>query len=424
MSNESPADSACSCTRFGFRRLGNLTFLGGSAYEGCNFKKRVNKPGHFTCGVLTPQATKGMLAPFGNPFNCARSKLHGILDSMLKLRLGLTKNPRFEPLIDGSVKSDQLNMTIHVTTPPELFFKNLKNDEFDVFEMSLSEFLITREQAEGDRWQWQALPIFPAKAFVWMTLFVNSAAGIQTICDLRGKRVGIPDYVMTAGLWFRIILRELCAIRPQEISWFIGRVPELSHGGLLGMAARPPAGISTTWLTSAQTFDVMLDHGEIDAAYGFAPRHDPKLMTLNIDRYGGTPLDGNPRLRKMFADGGLSIVEAFHKQTGIVPANHVIVAQRRLLDHNPWLASEILRVFSESKRIAYERTNFSSPAYLYFENSDRASQEQMVGNDPFPFGISANRKMLETLFQNSHEEGLTQRLANIEEVFFSGLLDT
>ena len=78
-----------------------------------------------------------------------------------------------------------------------------------------------------------------------------------------------------------------------------------------------------------QTFDVMLDKGEIDAAYGFAPRHDPKLMTLNIDRYGGTPLEGNPRLRKMFADGGLSIVEAFHKKTGIVPANHVIVAQRR-----------------------------------------------------------------------------------------------
>ena len=343
---------------------------------------------------------------------------------MLNLKLGVTKNPRFEPLIDGSVKSDQLNMNIHVTTPPELFFKNLKNDEFDVFEMSLSEFLITREQAKGDRWQWQALPIFPAKAFVWMTLFVNTGAGIQSLCDLKGKRVGIPDYVMTAGLWFRVILRELCAIQPNEISWYIGRVQELSHGGLLGMDTKPPAGVSTTWLTTAQTFDVMLDKGEIDAAYGFAPRHDAKLMTLNIDRYGGTPLEGNPRLRKMFADGGLSIVEAFHKKTGIVPANHVIVAQRRVLEQNSWLPIEIVRLFSESKRIAYERGNFGSPAYLYFENSDRASQEKMVGNDPFPFGIKNNRKMLEALFRNSHEEGLTQHLAKIEEVFFQALLDT
>lgn len=343
---------------------------------------------------------------------------------MLNLQLGLTKNPRFEPLIDGSVKSDKLNLNIHVTTPPELFFKNLKNDEFDVFEMSLSEFLITREQAKGDRWQWQALPIFPAKAFVWMTLFVNTGAHIQTLCDLKAKRVGIPDYVMTAGLWLRVILRELCAIRPNEISWYIGRVQELSHGGLLGMDTKPPAGVSTTWLTPAQTFDAMLDKGEIDAAYGFAPRHDAKLMTLNIDRYGGTPLEGNPRLRKMFADGGLSIVEAFYKKTGIVPANHVIVAQRRVLEQNRWLPWEMLRLFSESKRIAYERSNFGFPAYLFFENSDRGSQEKMVGNDPFPFGIKANRKMLETLFRNSNEEGLTQRLAKIEEIFFPGLLDT
>ncbi len=343
---------------------------------------------------------------------------------MLNLKLGLTKNPRFEPLIDGSVKSDKLHLNIHVTTPPELFFKNLKNDEFDIFEMSLSEFLITREQAKGDRWQWQALPIFPAKAFVWMTLFVNTGAGIQSLCDLKGKRVGIPDYVMTAGLWFRVILKELCAIQPKEISWYIGRVQDLSHGGLLGMAAKPPAGVSTTWLTAAQTFDVMLDKGEIDAAYGFAPRHDPKLMTLNIDRYGGTPLDGNPRLRKMFADGGLSIVEAFHQKTGIVPANHVIVAQRRVLQQNSWLPSEIIRLFSESKRIAYERDNFANPGYLYFENSDRGSQEKMVGTDPFPFGLKNNRRMLEMLFRNSHEEGLTQRLAKIEEVFSPGLLDT
>jgi 4,5-dihydroxyphthalate decarboxylase len=229
---------------------------------------------------------------------------------------------------------------------------------------------------------------------------------------------------MTAGLWLRVILKELCAIRPNDIAWYFGRVQELSHGGLLGMDTKPPAGVSTTWLTAAQTFDVMLDKGEIDAAYGFAPRHDPKLMTLNIDRYGGTPLQGNPRLRRMFADGGLSIVEAFHKKTGIVPANHVIVAQRRLLEHNGWLASEIMRLFSDSKRLAYERCDFGWPAYLYFENSERAGQEKLVGKDPFPFGIKANRKMLETLFHNSHEEGLTQRLAKIEEVFYPGLLDT
>jgi 4,5-dihydroxyphthalate decarboxylase len=322
---------------------------------------------------------------------------------MLELKVGLTKNPRFEPLIDGSVKSEKLNFNIHVTTPPELFFRNLKDDEFDVFEMSLSEFLITRERAQGDRWQWSALPIFPAKAFVWLTLYVNTAAGIRNLCDFKGKRVGIPDYVMTAGLWLRVFLRELCGIQPNEISWYIGRVPELSHGGMLGADVRPPPEVSVTWLSAAQTFDVMLDRGEIDAAYGFAPRHDPKLMTLNIDRYGGTPLEGNPRLQKMFADGGRSVIEAYCKKTGIV--------------------QEVVRLFSASKQIAYERANFGYPAYLYFESSDRGKQSAMVGDDPFPFGIAQNRRMLETLFRNSHEEGLTKRLAKIEEVFLPSTLD-
>src|SRR4030095_34329 len=109
---------------------------------------------------------------------------------MLNLKVGVTKNPRFEPLIDGTVKSPKLNLDISVTTPPELFYRNLKNDEFDVFEMSLSEYLITRDQAKGDRGQWSALPIFPAKAFVWLGLFVNTAAGIAALSDFRGKRVG------------------------------------------------------------------------------------------------------------------------------------------------------------------------------------------------------------------------------------------
>ena len=269
---------------------------------------------------------------------------------MLNVKLGVTKNPRFEPLINGTVKSANLNLDIVVTTPPELFYRNLKNDEFDVFEMSLSEYLITRERAKGERWQWSALPIFPAKAFVWLGLFINTGAGIHNLADLRGKRVGVPDYVMTAALWFRAFLRELYNIQPKEISWFIGRTKDLSHGGELGMDSKSPPGVSLRWLTTAETFDVMLDKGEIDAAYGFAPRHDKRLQSIdNIDRYGGTPLEGNPRLGKLFSDGGRETVEAFFQKTGVVPANHVIVAQRRLLEQHDWLAGELFKIFSESK---------------------------------------------------------------------------
>lgn len=343
---------------------------------------------------------------------------------MLNLKVGLTKNPRFEPLIDGTVKSDRIVAQFTVTTPPELFYRNLKFDEFDVFEMSISEYLITRERRGSDQWRWIALPIFPAKALVWLGLFVNTAAGIKSLADLRGKRVGVPDYVMTAALWLRVFLRELYDIRPQEISWHIGRTREFSHGALLGLDKEPPAGVSMTWLTENQTFDVMLDRGEIDAAYGFAPRHDRKLQKYNIDRYGGTPIEGNPRMRKLFPDGGREFVQAFFDKTGVVPANHVIVAQRGLLEDNPWLASELIKLFSESKQCAYDRQARQGPAYLYFDGDDPASQAAVFGDDPFPFGVSKNRRMLEMLFRNSHEEGLTRKLARIENVFSPTTLDT
>lgn len=345
---------------------------------------------------------------------------------MLNLTVAVTRNPRFEPLIDGTITSKFLNLQFVVTTPPELFFRNLKYDEFDVFEMSLSEFAITRERREDKRWQWSALPVFPAKAFVWLGLFVNSEAAIRSLVDLRGKRVGVPDYVMTAALWFRSFLKELHGIRPQDISWHIGRTRQFSHGALLGLDQRPPAGVSLRWLTEEETFDCMLDRGELDAAYGFAPRHDPKLQTFgnNIDRYGGTPIAGNPRLRKLFDDGGRQVVIDYFQRTRIVPANHTIAVQKSLLNEHPWLALELFKLFREAKQASYQRAKRWSSAYLYFDGNDGASQAALFGEDPYPYGIKENQRMLDSLLRNSHEDGLTQRLARVEDLFHPSTLDT
>ena len=121
----------------------------------------------------------------------------------------------------------------------------------------------------------------------------------------------------------------------------------------------------------------------------------------------------------MFADGGLSIVDSFSQKNRHRPgqSRHRRPAPRRS-NKIPGCRSEILRLFSESKRIAYERGNFGNPAYLYFDNSDRASQERWSATIHFRLASRKISKMLETLFRNSHAEGLTQRLAKIEEVFF------
>lgn len=344
---------------------------------------------------------------------------------MLHLVAALTKNPRLEPLTDGTVRPQDIDLDFVVASPPELFYRNLKNDEFDLFEMSMSEYLMTRERSEGARWQWSALPIFPAKAFIWLDLFVNASAGINRLDDLKGKRVGVPDYVMTAALWFRIFLKELCGVKPTEISWHIGRVKQFSHTVLLGLGETFSPGVSLEWLNDEQTFDVMLDRGELDAAYGFLPRHDPKILKFGgLDRYGGTRVEGNPRLHRLFSDGGRQIIRDYYQRTRVLPASHLIAVQDRILKQHPWVALELYSAFRRAKKIAYDRGGKRGPAYLLFQGDDDGRQAAAFGDDPYPFGIRENKRTLEILFRNSYEDGLTRKLARIEDVFYHTTLNT
>lgn len=343
----------------------------------------------------------------------------------LKLNVGFSNNPRLQPLIDGTVKPQNIELNFVITNPAELFLRNLKYDEFDLTEMSISETLITRERRSGTRWDWSALPVFLSKAFFWFTLYVNTGSGIEGLGDLKGKRVGIPDYPMTAALWMRAVLKDLYGIEPGDISWYNGRVLELSHSGSLGLDKNPPPGVSLKWLSGNQTMDIMLDRAELDAAYGFLPAWPRQEMSFSsIDRYGGTPISGNPRIRKLFEDKGKQVTTEYYQKTGILPANHMVIVQNRILREYPWAALELYKAFQQAKEIAYERARGIQSTYLLFDGKDFREQAAAFGEDPYPLGIQANRKMLEKLFRSSLEQGLTGKLARIEDVFYASTLDT
>lgn len=344
---------------------------------------------------------------------------------MLELTIGFSKNPRLNPLLDGSVKPQNIKLNFVLCHPAELFYRNLKYDEFDLMEMSISDYLIAREKRDQDQWQWTALPIFFLKAFMWLRMYVNNESNIKDAADLKGKRVGVPDYQMTAALWMRILLKELYGISPKDIVWYIGRAKDVSHGAILGLDKDPPPGVTLKWLNEEQTLDVMLDRGEIDAAYGFLPHYDRGTQNFrSIDRYGGTPMEGNPRVRKLFPDGGRQIITDYFKRTGVVPTNHMVVVQDRILREHPWVAMEIYKAFQRSKEVAFERAREIGAGYLFFVESAFREQANLFGDDPYPMGLMANRKMLDILAQNSFGEGLTRKLARFEDVFYRTTLDT
>ncbi len=342
----------------------------------------------------------------------------------LRLTVGFSNNPRIQPLIDGTVKPQNIDLDFVICQPTELFYRNLNYNEFDVSEMSISATLLAKERSDKTKWDWSAIPVFLSKAFVWLKLYINTASGIEHPRDLKGKRIGIPDYQMTAALWMRAVIKELYGVESRDVVWYNGRTKELSHGATLGLDRDPPPEISLNWLSEEQFLDVMLDKGELDAAYFLIPSPHGIRNFATFDRYGGTPLIGNPRIRRLFEGGGEEVIIEYYRKTGVIPANHLVIIQNRLLQEHPWVALELYKAFQQAKEVAYERSKELRSTYLLFEGTDVKEQIAIFGEDPYPLGVRANQKMLETLFQSSLEQGLIRKPAKIEDVFYPSTLNT
>lgn len=338
---------------------------------------------------------------------------------MLTLTVGFSRNPRMEPLMEGQVKPQGLDLRFIFIHPGELFYRNLKHDEFDVSEMSISEYLMTRERKDGSKWDWTGLPVFLSKAFWWLQLYVNNDSGIRQLADLRGKRVGIPDYPSTAALWMRVFLQDLCGITPQEIIWYNGRTREHSHAGILGLDRTPPAGVKLHMLNEEQTLAGMLEAGEIDAAFGIAAGGHIDIYGLSpLDRYTGTPIEENPKIRPLFPDSGQQIILEYYRQTGVLPCNHMVIVQNRVLEQYPWVALELFNAFQQSKLLSYRQAREMTRAYLLFEGEDFKKQARLFPADPYPLGLQANRRMLDLLTRGSFEQGLTRKQAAVDDLFY------
>lgn len=343
----------------------------------------------------------------------------------LRLTMAFSDNPRVQPLKDGAVKPKDIELESVTLDPSTLFQRNLNNDEFDVAEMSISETLLARERRSGTRWDWSALPVFLSRGHHWHTLYVNTASGIVSLADMKGKRIGVPDYDMTAALWFRVTLKELYGIEARDNIWFNGRTKELSHGGALGLEKSGPVGVTHHWLTVDQTLDVMLDRGEIDACTAIRPgsRVTAGDRTV-IDRWGGTPIEGNPRLRKLLPDNGKGVVFEFFRKTGFFQPNHHVIVQNRILAEHPWVAMELYRAFEQSKQVAYERARRYETTYVYFPGVDYREQSAAVGPDPYPLGLRAMGRNIERAIQGSLEQGLLTRPLRLEDIYHPTTLDT
>jgi len=324
----------------------------------------------------------------------------------LQLSIGITSNPRTWPIIDGTVKPDGIDLVPTVLHPSELFWRQLHFAEFAVSEMSCSSFLIAT--ALGDM-RFLGLPIFTTRRFFHTGILTRRKAAIATPADLKGKRVGVPEYQQTAALWARGVLQHEFGVHPKDMEFWMERTPEKSHGGATGF--KPPTGVTVNQISADKSIGSMMLAGELDAVLHY-------LSGSNLVDRSRADLKSNPDFAFLFADPVAEGIRYYNK-TGLMPINHQAVVRRDVFDKEPWVALNLIKAFNRANDIA----NAQRVEHV----ADHLASGLLAGDAKTPVihhGVKANRKVIETIARYSLEQGLTPRLVKVEELYAPNVLDT
>src|SRR6202167_3716138 len=297
----------------------------------------------------------------------------------LQLSIGITNNPRTWPILGGWGKAEGIDLIPTILHPSELFWRQLHFAEFAVSEMSCSSFMIVTGQGDP---RFLGLPIFTTRRFYHTFILVRRQAGIETPADLKGKRVGVPEYQQTAALWARGVLQHEFGVHPKDMEFWMERTPEKSHGGATGF--QPPPGVTVKQIPADKSIGSMMLSGELDAVLHY-------LSGRNLVDRSRADLANNPDFKYLFPD---PIAEGirYYKKTGLLPINHQTVVRRDVFDKEPWVALNLIKAFSRANEIA--------DAQRVAHVQDHLAAGLLSGDAKTTLlhhGVKANRKVMETI---------------------------
>jgi 4,5-dihydroxyphthalate decarboxylase len=327
----------------------------------------------------------------------------------LQLSIGMSSNPRTWPIFDGRAKPDGIDLMPSRIHPSELFWRQLRFADFDISEMSFSSLIMAKSR--GDQ-RWTGVPIFTTRKFYHAGILARRDAGIEKPADLKGKRVGVPEYQQTAALWARGALQHEFGVLPGDMEFWMERTPAHSHRGALGFDA--PPGVIIKQIPAEKNLGGMMLSGELDAALHYIV--DPNL----VDR-STADLWNHPDIMPLFPDPVAEGIR-YYRKTGILPINHGMVIRREIAEKHPWTVLNLLKAFEHANDIAnrerFEHAEYHLATGLLAREAAQALRTPLVRH-----GIKANRMTLETAAQYSHEQGLTPRLVKLEEVFAASSME-
>jgi 4,5-dihydroxyphthalate decarboxylase len=315
----------------------------------------------------------------------------------LHLSLAVGDYDRTRPLADGRVQIDGVSPVIMLLPPEEIFYRAFRFQDFDACELSLSSFTVKTAQNDCP---YVGVPVFPSRAFRHTSIYVRTDR-IKRPEDLKGRKVGVPEYQLTAIVWARAILEEDYGVKPSDIVWVRGGIDE--PGRIEKIKVELPAGVVLEDAPQNETISSLLAKGEIDGFIAPRPPH-------------GGP--GIPNVGWLFPDPA-AVAKDYHRRTGIFPIMHLLGVRKPLVAQNPWLPAALLKAFGQAKTLSLAMLGDTSAAKVtlpFVEESLKQARE-LMGHDFWSYGIEPNRTALEAFLRHHHAQGLSRRLVAVEELF-------
>jgi 4,5-dihydroxyphthalate decarboxylase len=321
----------------------------------------------------------------------------------LELSMALMHNARTAPMLSGKIQADGIRLLPSTVHASELFWRQLKFSEFDVSEMSVSSLCIATSIAPTE---WIGIPVFTMRHFFHTSVLVRKGANITKPSELRGKRIGVPEYQQTWAVWSRGIFADEFGVQPKDNVWYMERTPEKSHGGSTGFAA--PPGVEFHYIPPSTNMGEMMIKGELDATVLY-------ITDGNLVDRSSVELEGRNDIVPLFPDP-VSEAKRYYAKTGMFPINHTVVMRRSLYEREPWVAKSLYDAFVKAKASIYAERDGNVEPFLATGLLDGVARAGLA-KDPMPYGVISSRPELETIARYDYEQGLAKRIVGLDELF-------
>jgi 4,5-dihydroxyphthalate decarboxylase len=312
----------------------------------------------------------------------------------LHLTLATGDYESIRALKEGTVRPDGIELTVLTDmTSDTRHWRMLRNREFDIAELSMSNYLM----AKYTGLPFTAIPVFLHRRFRHGFIFLNTSKGIRKPADLIGRRIGLRNFQATANLWIRGILEHEHGLPHRSVHWFKQDEEEVDW--------TPPADLDIQRIAAGKSVEKMLLEGDLDALI------HPEIIQPILDK--------DQRVSRLFPHYRELEID-YYKRTGIFPIMHTTAIKQEITEKYPWVAINLMQAFEESKKAAYKRMENPRIVPLAWFRSFLEEQEELLGRDPWVYGLGEiNRNSLETLMQYSREQGLLGRKMSLEELFIN-----